>query len=89
MRLDLNAALEPWHVLGEEMSNQGTARFVASSVERLQIRVSGLKDERFVVACNGRRVPLRGTVTHGEYVAVVRFRAWQPPSALHPTICVH
>jgi uncharacterized protein (DUF2126 family) len=89
MRLDLNAALEPWHVLGEEMSNQGTARFVDSSVERLQIRVSGLKDERFVVACNGRRVPLRGTGTHGEYVAGVRFRAWQPPSALHPTIGVH
>jgi uncharacterized protein (DUF2126 family)/transglutaminase-like putative cysteine protease len=89
IRLDLNAALEPWHVLGEEMSNQGTARFVDSSVERLQVRVSGLKDERFVVACNGRRVPLRGTGTHGEYVAGVRFRAWQPPSALHPTIGVH
>ncbi len=89
IRMDLNAALEPWHVLGEEMSSQGTARFVDSSVERVQVRVSGLKDERFVVACNGRRVPLRGTGTHGEYVAGVRFRAWQPPSALHPTIGVH
>ncbi|MGD2137551.1 MAG: transglutaminase family protein [Gammaproteobacteria bacterium] len=89
IRLDLNAALEPWHVLGEEMSNQGTARFVDSSVERVQVKVTGLKDERFVVACNGRRVPLRGTGTHGEYVAGVRFRAWQPPSALHPTIGVH
>jgi uncharacterized protein (DUF2126 family) len=42
-----------------------------------------------VVACNGRRVPLRNTGTHGEYVAGVRFRAWQPPSALHPTIGIH
>ena len=25
----------------------------------------------------------------GEYVAGVRYRAWQPPSALHPTIGVH
>jgi len=89
IRLDINAALEPWHVLGEEMSNLGTARFVDSSVERLQVKVTGLKDARYVVTCNGRRVPLRGTGTHGEYVAGVRFRAWQPPSALHPTIGVH
>ncbi len=89
IRLDLYAALEPWHVLGEEMSNLGTARFVDSSVERLQVKVSGLKSERYVVCCNGRRIPLRGTGIHGEYVAGVRYRAWQPPSALHPTIGVH
>jgi uncharacterized protein (DUF2126 family)/transglutaminase-like putative cysteine protease len=89
IRLDVNAALEPWHVLGEEMSNQGTARFVDSSVERVQVKVGGLTESRYVVACNGRRVPLRNTGTHGEYVAGVRFRAWQPPSALHPTIGIH
>jgi uncharacterized protein (DUF2126 family) len=89
IRLDINGALEPWPVLGEETSNQGTARFVDSSVERVQVRVGGLRDERYAVACNGRRVPLRGTGTHGEYVAGVRFRAWQPPSALHPTIGAH
>jgi uncharacterized protein (DUF2126 family) len=89
IRLDLNAALEPWHVLGEEMSSLGTARFVDSSVERVQVKVSGLTQSRFVVTCNGRRVPLRGTGTHGEYVAGVRFRAWHPPSALHPTIGIH
>jgi uncharacterized protein (DUF2126 family) len=89
IRLDINAALEPWHVLGEEMSNQGTARFVDSSVERVQVKVSGLTESRYVVACNGHRVPLRNTGTHGEYVAGVRFRAWQPPSALHPTIGIH
>jgi uncharacterized protein (DUF2126 family)/transglutaminase-like putative cysteine protease len=89
IRLDINAALEPWHVLGEEMSSQGTARFVDSSLERVQVKVSGLTESRYVVACNGRRVPLRNTGTHGEYVAGVRFRAWQPPSALHPTIGIH
>jgi uncharacterized protein (DUF2126 family) len=89
IRLDLHAALEPWHVLGEEMSSQGTARFVDSSVERVQIKASGLTDSRYVVTCNGRRVPLRNTGTHGEYVAGVRFRAWNPPSALHPTIGIH
>jgi len=89
IRLDINGALEPWPVLGEEMSNQGTARFVDSSVERVQVKVSGLREERYVIACNGRRVPLRGTGAHGEYVAGVRFRAWHPPSALHPTIGVH
>ncbi len=88
LRLDLHFAIEPWHVLGEEMSNQGTARFVDSSVERVQVKVSGLTDSRHVVACNGRRVPLRGTGVQGEYVAGVRYRAWQPPSALHPTIGV-
>jgi len=76
-------------VLGEEMSSQGTARFVDSSVERVQIKATGLTDSRYVVACNGRRVPLRNTGTHGEYVAGVRFRAWNPPSALHPTIGIH
>jgi uncharacterized protein (DUF2126 family)/transglutaminase-like putative cysteine protease len=89
IQLDLHAALEPWHVLGEEMSSQGTARFVDSSVERVQVRATGLTDSRYVITCNGRRVPLRNTGTHGEYVAGVRFRAWNPPSALHPTIGIH
>jgi len=88
LQLDLHAAIEPWHVLGEEMSNQGTARFVDSSVERVQVKLTGLTDSRHVVTCNGRRVPLQGTGVHGEYVAGVRYRAWQPPSALHPTIGV-
>ena len=76
-------------MLGEEVSSLGTARYVDSSVERLQVRVSGAVDDRWVVACNGRRLPLRATATRGELVAGVRYRAWQPPSALHPTIPVH
>jgi len=89
IKMELQVAIEPWNVLGEEVTNQGTARFVDSSVERLQVKVNGLTDSRYVVACNGRRVPLHNTGTQGEYVAGVRYRAWQPPSALHPTIGVH
>ena len=89
IELELRWAIEPWHVLGEETTSFGTSRFVDSSVERLQIRCSGLTEGRYVVACNGRRVPMRSTGVHGEYVGGVRYRAWQPPSALHPLIGVH
>jgi len=84
--LELRAAIEPWHVLGEEITSFGTARYVDSSMERMQVKVQGLTDSRYVVTCNGRRVPLSNTGTHGEYVGGVRYRAWQPSSALHPTI---
>jgi uncharacterized protein (DUF2126 family) len=87
--LELRQAIEPWHVLGEEVSSGGTARYVDSSVERLEVKVRGVTDGRHVVTCNGRRVPLHPTGTNGEQVAGVRYRAWQPPSALHPTIPVH
>jgi uncharacterized protein (DUF2126 family) len=89
IELEIRTAIEPWHVLGEEVTAQGTSRFVDSAVERLQVRVNGATDERHVVVCNGRRVPLRPTGRRGEFVAGVRFKAWQPPSGLHPTIGVH
>ena len=89
IELELRMAIEPWHVLGEEVTQTGTSRFVDSSVERLQVKVSGLTDSRYVVTCNGRRLILHNTGTHGEYVGGVRYRAWQPPSALHPTIGIH
>ncbi len=89
MQLELRFAIEPWHVLGEEMSSQGTARFVDSSVERLQLRIAGMTEPRHIVVCNGRRLALRSTGRHGEYVVGVRYRAWNPPSALHPTIRPH
>jgi len=89
IELELRAAIEPWHVLGEEVTSQGTARFVDSSVERLQVRVNGMTDSRHIVTCNGRLVPLRPTGRRGEFVAGVRYKAWQPPSGLHPTIASH
>lgn len=87
--LEVRWAIEPWHVLGEEVGSFGTARYVDSSVERVQIKAYGLTDERYIITCNNRRVPLKATGRHGEFVAGVRYRAWQPPSALHPTIGVH
>ncbi|MEO5328363.1 MAG: transglutaminase family protein [Magnetococcus sp. THC-1_WYH] len=89
MMLELRHALEPWHVLGEETTRHGTARFVDSSVERLQVRVSGLIPERYVLVCNGHRLPLRATGVRGEFVTGVRFKAWQPPSGLHPLMPIH
>jgi uncharacterized protein (DUF2126 family)/transglutaminase-like putative cysteine protease len=86
MRVELRHALEPWHVLGEEQVSGGTARYVDSSAERLQAKVSGWVDERYTLSCNGAALPLQKTEVPGEYVAGVRFKAWNPYSALHPTI---
>jgi uncharacterized protein (DUF2126 family) len=89
VHLTLRAALEPWNVLGEESTGQGTVRYVDSSLERLEIRVKGLIDRRHVVAVNGEAVPLQPTGRAGEYVAGVRYKAWAPGSALHPNIGIH
>jgi uncharacterized protein (DUF2126 family) len=86
--LELRQAIEPWHVLGEEVSQAGTARYVDSSVERMQLKVTGMTGGRHAVTCNGRALPLTPTGVPGEFVAGLRFRAWSPPSALHPTIGV-
>jgi uncharacterized protein (DUF2126 family)/transglutaminase-like putative cysteine protease len=84
--LELRHALEPWHVLGEEPAAGGTVRYVDSSAERLQTHVSGWIPERFALSCNGVEVPLTPTDTAGDFVGGVRFKAWNPPSSLHPTI---
>jgi uncharacterized protein (DUF2126 family)/transglutaminase-like putative cysteine protease len=89
LQIELRTALEPWHVLGEEPGGGGTVRYVDSSVERLQIKARGLAGDRFAITCNGHRVPLHPTGTNGEGVAGVRYRAWQPPICLQPTIKSH
>jgi uncharacterized protein (DUF2126 family) len=86
VHLTLRTALEPWHVLAEQTASGATARYVDSSVERLEVIVRGLADPRLVIAVNGRVLPLTPTGRAGEFVAGVRYRAWSPPSALHPTL---
>lgn len=88
IKMEIRMGIEPWHVLGEEMSSAGTARFVDSSLERVQVKISGINENRYILLCNGIRVPLTATQTKGEFICGIRYRAWQPPSALHPTIGV-
>lgn len=89
IEVELRTALEPWHVLGEEATAGGTARYVDSSLERMQVKVTGWTDQRYAITCNGRALPLQSTGRAGEFVAGVRYRAWQPPSCLQPMIGVH
>jgi uncharacterized protein (DUF2126 family) len=87
--LELRQALEPWHVMGEEGTAGGTVRHVDSSVERVEVKMTGLAPDRYAVTCNGRAIPLTRTGREGEFVGGVRYRAWQPWSALHPRIGIH
>ncbi len=89
LEVELRQALEPWHVLGEEPGGGGTVRYVDSSVERLQVRIEGQPGDRYLLLCNGRRIPLQPTRCGAGRFGAVRYRAWQPPSCLHPTIGVH
>ncbi|MBS0429712.1 MAG: transglutaminase family protein [Proteobacteria bacterium] len=89
VELSLRNALEPWHVMGEEGAPGGTVRYVDSSLERIEVRVTGMNQSRYVVTVNGQVLPLQPTGIAGEYVAGVRYKAWNPPSSLHPTIQPH
>jgi uncharacterized protein (DUF2126 family)/transglutaminase-like putative cysteine protease len=89
VRVELRNAIEPWNVLGEEQSATGTARYVDSSLERIEIRVEGLIPERHAILVNGHALPLRPTERDGLFVGGVRFRAWAPPHSLHGHIGIH
>jgi uncharacterized protein (DUF2126 family) len=89
LQIELRTALEPWHVLGEEPAGGSTVRYVDSSLERLQVKACGLTADRFAISVGGNRLPLHPTGTNGEFVAGVRYRAWQPPECLQPTIGAH
>lgn len=88
VEIELRGAIEPWNVLGEESTAGGTARYVDSSVERLQVRLIGADRDRFIVTVNGYPLPMLATDNPDVQVGGVRYRAWQPPSALHPSITV-
>jgi uncharacterized protein (DUF2126 family) len=88
VEMELRGAIEPWNVLGEESTATGTARYVDSSVERIQVRLVGADRHRYIVTANGHPIPLLATAKTDIQVGGVRYRAWQPPSALHPTITV-
>jgi uncharacterized protein (DUF2126 family)/transglutaminase-like putative cysteine protease len=88
VEIELRGAIEPWSTLGEQSTATGTARYVDSSIERIQVRIIGADRHRYMLTCNGFPVPLLATDNPDVHVGGVRFRAWQPPSALHPSITV-
>tara|TARA_R110001583_G_scaffold174592_1_gene329042 strand:+ start:719 stop:4048 length:3330 start_codon:yes stop_codon:yes gene_type:complete len=88
IHIELRSGIEPWNVLGEEMTGGGTARYVDSSLERIQVKVADFNNDRYVLTCNGVKVQLNSTSVKSEYVAGIRYKAWDPYSALHPTIGV-
>jgi uncharacterized protein (DUF2126 family) len=90
VEVELRHALEPWNVLAEETVSGGTVRSVDSSLERIQVKLSGIASaSRYVVTCNGRRVPLTPTGVPGTSIAGIRFRARRLSATLHPTVPVH
>jgi len=89
IQMTLRCALEPWHVLGEQPAAGAPVRYVDSSLERIELHVSGLNDTRHVITVNGHPAPLQPTGRAGEFVAGIRYRAWQPAQCLHPTIGIH
>ena len=89
VKLELRLALEAWNVMGEELYQGAVSRGVDAAVERLQVKIEGFIDSRYVVTCNGRRLPLKPTSENGTFIAGVRFKAWPTPSGLHPTLPVN
>lgn len=86
--IELRHALEQWNVLGEEGTVGGTARFVDSSLERIEVRIDGNFEHKQLL-CNGIVMPLAKDELNGAHFCGVRYRTWLPASCLHPTIQAH
>lgn len=84
--LELRAALEPWHVMGETGAIGGTVRYTDSSTERLQVTLKCANPDRYIVTANTRAVPLTATQTNGIRVGGVRYKAWKPSESMHPVL---
>jgi len=52
----------------------------------VQGKLTATDPARYRVACNRRNVPLSETTHTGQRVGAVRYKAWQPPLALHPVL---
>ena len=89
VQLELRQALEPWHVLGKHGRDRRNGALHRFSTERLQVKLTTADPERYVVACNRRRVPLARTATNGVRGRRARYKAWKPATAMHPTVPVH
>lgn len=65
--------IEPWHALGEEMSEGVGARYVDSSPERVQVCLTGATGDRY--ARRGARF-----TPFGHSAGPIDPSAWQPAS---------
>ena len=86
MRLQLQTALEPWPVLAEDMGNRGTARYVDSSTERVQVKLLGELSNRYALFCNGYRVPLIDDPEDNVKIGAVRFTSKLFAHRIHPRL---
>jgi uncharacterized protein (DUF2126 family) len=89
VEIELRMALEPWPVLGEEAVSGGTSRGVDSALERLQIKVKNLDENRYKILCNRVEVPLHKIETSDDKIAAVRFKAWNPAQTMQPNLPIN
>lgn len=87
--IELKMALEPWPVLGEENVAGATSRGVDSAMERVQVKVTGLDESRYVLTCNKVAVPLQRTENNDVKIAGIKFKAWNPVWTLHPNLPIN
>ncbi len=90
IEIEIRQATEPWYVLGEEGAPGGTARYVDSSVERVQVQSGGTHGSAVMPSpATGAACRCTPPASRASGWRACAIRAWQPPSCLHPTIPVH